>query len=189
LPWDPTSRERLPKADYVFPIYIVTRMPHVVRGLMVAGILAAALSSLTSALTAISSVVLLDFRRARQSEAGDKDAGQGLRAARVVTTLAALLLGIIAWLAKDAPLVFNMVFQFAGIFSGAKLGAILLAMRKDAQPSLGVVCGMIASALVMALIVAASRIGWIAINWPWYPLIGTLVCVAVARLVERLGAA
>lgn len=192
-PWDPTAlastapgvSQPKPKADYVFPIYIVTRMPHVVRGLMVAGILAAALSSLTSALTAISSVLLIDFRRPSEGERAEQAGGVAeLGRARRVTALIAVALGVIAWLAKDAPLVFNMVFQFAGIFSGAKLGGIVLAMRGEEQRAAGVVSGMLASALAMAAVVIGGRAGVVALRWPWYAAVGTLTCISVAWAVE-----
>ncbi|MBW2734519.1 MAG: hypothetical protein JRH20_19200 [Deltaproteobacteria bacterium] len=178
-PWDPTAAVLVPKADYVFPIFIATEVPTLMRGLMVAGILAAALSSLTSALTAISSVVLVDIW---PQDEGDSVT---LSRARWGTLAVALVLAAVAWWAKDAALVFNLVFQFAGIFSGAKLGAVLLAMRAEGRYKDGaVLTGMVGSALTMTVIVLGSRAGWMCIHWPWYPAIGTLMCLGLAALVR-----
>ncbi len=180
MPWDPTAAAAKPKADFVFPIFIITCAPVVVRGLLVAGILAAAMSSLTSALTAISSVAIMDLLQPLTGLL--KGAKQEVALGRAGTLLTGVLLVGVAWWAKDAPLIFNLVFQFAGVFSGAKLGALLLAMRRDREGGRPgpVVAGMLASAAVMACVVACTRAGYLQINWPWYPALGTLVCVAVA---------
>ena len=187
MPWDPTLAAPKPMADYVFPIFIVTHVPVVIRGLLVAGILAAAMSSLTSALTAISSVAILDIL---QPLAGVlKSARQEVALGRAGTLLTGLVLVGVAWWAKDAPLIFNFVFQFAGVFSGAKLGALLLAMRSKEERGRAwpVMAGMVTSAAVMALVVASTRAGYFKINWPWYPAMGTFVCVVVAVMARRIG--
>ena len=187
-PWDPTLASPEPKADYVFPIFIVTHVPVVIRGLLMAGILAAAMSSLTSALTAISSVAILDLLQPLTGIL--KSAKQEVALGRAGTLLTGFVLVGVAWWAKDAPLIFNFVFQFAGIFSGAKLGALLLAMRAKQQEggrSGPVVAGMLASAAVMGCVVAATRSGWVTINWPWYPALGTAVCVGVAWVAGLFG--
>jgi Na+/proline symporter len=182
VPWDPTAVSHAPKADYILPIFIVSHLPPVVRGFVTAGILAAAMSSLASALTAIPSVAIMDLVRPLRGISG-RAAGE-LRLGRLGTLLAGVALAGIAWWAKDAPLIFNMVFQFAGIFAGAKLGALLFALwrkRGHAGPVLG---GMIASFVVMAVVVLSSKAGVLRINWPWYPVIGTLICLLVARLLS-----
>ena len=182
-PWDPTGASHEPKADYVFPIFIVTQMPPLVRGFLVAGILASAMSSLTSALSAISSVAVMDLLRPL-TRLGQRP-GRELAVGRGGTVVAGLALIVIAWWAKDAPLVFNLVFQFAGIFSGAKLGALLLAIWRRRGRGGPVIAGMLTSTAVMALVVWATKRGLLRINWPWYPAIGTLVCLAVARALSR----
>ena len=182
-PWDPTQAVAKPKADYVFPIFIVTQVPVVIRGLLVAGILAAAMSSLTSALTAISSVAIMDLLQPLTRAV--RSASHEVALGRAGTLLTGFVLVGVAWWAKDAPLIFNFVFQFAGVFSGAKLGALLLAMRTGEQGGRAgpVLAGMLASAAVMACVVAATRGGYLQINWPWYPAMGTAVCLVVAWLL------
>jgi SSS family solute:Na+ symporter len=178
-PWDPTQASPAPKADYLFPIFIVTRMPPVVKGFLVAGILASAMSSLTSALTAISSVAVIDLLRPLTGMRDDPR--RDMAVGRAGTLLAGLALVVVAWWAKDAPLVFNLVFQFAGIFSGAKLGSLLFAMwTRGGRPG-PVLCGMVTSVLVMAAVVWLTRSSLVSIHWPWYPFIGTAVCLGVAR--------
>ena len=49
------------KADDIFPTFIVTRMPHGISGLLIAAILAAAMSNLSAALNSLSSSSIIDF--------------------------------------------------------------------------------------------------------------------------------
>jgi SSS family transporter len=191
-PWDPTvtGASAAPKADYVFPIFIVTRIPPVVRGLMIAGVLASAMSSLTSALTAISSVAVMDLYRPLRGSVAPGTPKREIALGRVGTLLAGLVLVGVAWWAKDAPLVFNLVFQFAGVFAGAKLGSLLLSMRaarreQDQGRAGPVIGGMLASAVLMAVIVLLSKNELVQLRWPWYPAIGTLVCIGVTRVLGQ----
>ncbi|MBN1476714.1 hypothetical protein JXA47_08175 [Candidatus Sumerlaeota bacterium] len=187
-PWDPRTVDAAtgfgaPKADYIFPIFIVTHMPPVVKGFMIAGILAAAMSSLASALTAISSVAIMDLWRPLTGKSGEQR-GE-LAMGRWGTLVVGLLLVFVAWAAKDADLIFNLVFQFAGIFSGALLGAVLFGMWTKAGHATPVMTGMIVSSIVMAVIVIATMtIEHFGINWPWYSFIGTSVCLIVCYLLS-----
>ncbi len=60
-PWNPLDPIMKPHADYVFPIFIITRVPVFLKGLLIAGILAAAMSSISGALSALGSVGVMDL--------------------------------------------------------------------------------------------------------------------------------
>src|SRR5205823_2588577 len=47
--------------DFIFPIFMVTEVPHVVKGFLIVAILSAAMSSVSSALTSLASVSTMDF--------------------------------------------------------------------------------------------------------------------------------
>ena len=49
------------RPDRIYPTFIVTRMPHGISGLLVAAILAAAMSNLSAALNSLSSSAIMDF--------------------------------------------------------------------------------------------------------------------------------
>ena len=182
-PWDPRAVSPKPKADYVFPIFILTRVPSPMRGLLLSGICAAALSSLTSALTAIASVALTDLW---QPWRGKPKTGTALAHSRWATLASAAALAIVGWAARDAALIFNWVFSLAGIFSGAKLAAILLSLRGSSRNSPALVSAMLGSCSLMLAIVFAVRRGFFRLNWPWYSIVGTLACIVAYRLFSRL---
>src|SRR5437588_1289451 len=60
------------KADEIFPTFIVTRMQHGVAGLMIAAILAAAMSNLSAALNSLSSSSIVDFYARLRPQAGER---------------------------------------------------------------------------------------------------------------------
>ena len=49
------------KADRIYPTFIVSQMPHGISGLLIAAILAAAMSNLSAALNSLSSTTIIDF--------------------------------------------------------------------------------------------------------------------------------
>ena len=49
--------------DFIFPIFILTAVPHFLKGLLIVAILAAAMSSVSSALTSLASVSTMDFAK------------------------------------------------------------------------------------------------------------------------------
>ena len=163
-------------------IFIVTQMPPVIKGFLVAGILAAAMSSLASAMTAISSVAIMDLWRPLTGKTGEQK-GE-LAMGRWGTLAVGVVLVLIAWVAKDAELIFNLVFQFAGIFAGALLGAVLYGMWAKAGHSGPVMTGMVVSSVIMAIIVALTKLTAFNINWPWYSAIGTSICLGTIHLLS-----
>src|SRR5882724_8763525 len=60
------------KADYIYPKFIVTRLPHGISGLLVAAILAAAMSNLSAALNSLSSSTMMDFYVRHHPQTGDR---------------------------------------------------------------------------------------------------------------------
>src|SRR3989454_413154 len=57
----PESRPGIKAQDFVFPIFMVTEVPHLLKGFLIVAILSAAMSSVSSALTSLASVSTMDF--------------------------------------------------------------------------------------------------------------------------------
>jgi solute:Na+ symporter, SSS family len=187
MPWDPKSVDAVtglgsPKGDFVFPIFIVTHLPPVARGFLVAGILAAAMSSVASALSAMGSITVMDFfRPLTKAKEGDK---KELLLSRLVTVVAGVILGVIAFLCKEQDLILNLAFKLAGITGGAILGAFVFGMWKKGGHGLPVILGMIVSFIFMVIYNMLRGRGIININWPWDATIGMVVCLVVAWVVS-----
>lgn len=181
--------------DFVFPIFMLTAVPHMLRGFLIVAILAAAMSSVSSALTSLASVATMDFARHLLPA---RDEAFQLRFSRYATVGWAVALAGVAYLSREVAFVLNAAFSLRGLTSGALLGGLLLALfsrRGGARP---VVIAMLVSVAVMIGVQwlprwALTQEWWMRtfgteVFWPWYTLIGTLVTLAVAwiaRLVFR----
>src|SRR5437016_1432545 len=60
----PESRPGIKATDYVYPIFMLTAVPNVLKGFLIVAILSAAMSSVSSALTSLASVATMDFVQA-----------------------------------------------------------------------------------------------------------------------------
>src|SRR5215213_8411066 len=57
----PDAQPGIKSNDFIFPIFMVTEVPHVLKGFLIVAILSAAMSSISSALTSLASVSTMDF--------------------------------------------------------------------------------------------------------------------------------
>ena len=164
-------------ADAIFPTFLIQELPAGLTGLLIAGIFAAAMSTLSSTINSLASATAYDFwapiRGIRE------DDGRLLRAGRLFAVGWATLLVITAILyiplSEDHAAV-EVALALASVVYGGFLGAFLLAVFSPRARSVGVLVGMMAGigAVAALAIVAGEHVGW-----PWYVPLGTAVTVAV----------
>ena len=121
----PESRPGLKSNDFIFPIFIMTEVPHVLKGFLIVAVLSAAMSSVSSALTSLSSVSTMDFVKHLMPDRTDKFY---LRFSRVSTVVWAGALILVAYLSRQVEFVLNAAFSLRGLTSGALLGGLVLAV-------------------------------------------------------------
>ena len=100
---------------------------------------------------------------------------------------------MVAFLSRKVEYVLNAAFALRGLTSGALLGALFLVVLWKRGRALPVMIGMVGSFLAMIFI---SRYEWevsqaptlqtARIAWPWYTLIGTILCVGIAWIVRAI---
>lgn len=188
----PQVRGGMKANDFVFPIFMLTEVPHVLRGFLIVAILSAAMSSVSSALTSLASVSTMDFVKPLLRPRGEEFY---LRFSKVSTIGWGLLLVCVAYLSREVVFVFNAAFSLRGLTSGALLGGVLMAIWMRRGRSHPVVVGMMTALGCMTLIQLAPEwevtntwlLKWLGgpIHWPWYTLIGTVVATGTALLVRR----
>lgn len=167
------------KADRIYPTFIVTRMPHGISGLLIAAILAAAMSNLSAALNSLSSSTILDFYvRLRPQTAEDKK----MRLSRLSTVVWATLLFILAVLSlHHVGRVIEVGLQIASIAYGSLLGVFLLGVLTGRANQNGAILGMLGG--------FASEIylwQFSAVPWTWWVAIGTVVTFCVGYAASSL---
>jgi Na+/proline symporter len=166
------------KADRIYPNFIVSQMPHGISGLLIAAILAAAMSNLSAALNSLSSSSIIDFYLRRRPQVNEK---QRVRLSRLATLGWALVLFALAVLSlHKVGRVVEMGLQIASVAYGALLGVFLLGVltRRANQngATVGMCCGF-ATELYIWL-----RTG---VPWTWYVAIGTTVTFVVGYGISR----
>jgi Na+/proline symporter len=188
----PESRPGLKANDFIFPIFMLTEVPHWLRGFLIVAILSAAMSSVSSALTSLASVSTMDFVRhivrGRTEE-------YYLRFSKYSTAVWAVVLVLVAYLSRQVEFVLNTAFALRGLTSGALLGGLLLAVFWKGGRALPLILGMAASVAVMTAIQVLPKLSWskglwqacvgVEVFWPWYTLIGTTVTLLVAWSADR----
>ena len=148
------------KPDQVFPHFIYTELPLFVRGVTIAGILAAAMSTTDASMNSTSVVMLVDLIRPwrkRQEMASDIWI---LRSSTLVfgvlSTLVALLLFWEYGQSKSATLI-RMWWQYAGVAGGGLFGLFLLAWLFPKTPSFAAAAGVVMSVPVLIWGVLAAE--------------------------------
>jgi SSS family solute:Na+ symporter len=171
------------RADRIYPTFIVSRMPHGIAGLLIAAILAAAMSNLSAALNSLSSSSIMDFylrfRSARRPEV--TEAGR-LRMARLATVAWALVLFALAVLALHrVGRVVEVGLQIASVAYGALLGVFLLGVLTRRANQRGAIVGM-----VCGLATELYLWGWSQVAFTWWVAIGTCITFAVGYAASGL---
>jgi SSS family solute:Na+ symporter len=114
------------KGDQVFPYFIATELPVGVKGLIIAAILAASMSTIDSALNCSATVLYEDYyRKYFRLKPSEKNSIGFLRLSTIVWGV----LGIVfALLLINAQSALDTWWQISGIFGGGILGLFLLAI-------------------------------------------------------------
>ncbi|HDZ06744.1 hypothetical protein LCGC14_0292630 [marine sediment metagenome] len=114
------------KGDEVFPFFIATELPVGLKGLIIAAILAASMSTVDSALNSSATVLYLDYyKKYFRPNASEKSSINFLR----ITTVVWGFLGIVfSLLLINAESALDIWWQISGIFGGGILGLFLLAI-------------------------------------------------------------
>ena len=125
---DELVRAGITKGDQVFPYFIATQVPAGLKGLIIAAILAAAMSTVDSALNCSATVLLLDFhKRYFKPDIGERDSVVVLRLGTVIWGLLGTGAALLMIRAKS---ILDIWWQISGIFGGALLGLFLLAFMR-----------------------------------------------------------
>jgi SSS family solute:Na+ symporter len=160
------------RADRIYPTFIVTHMPHGISGLLIAAILAAAMSNLSAALNSLSSSSILDFYVRLRPSADEKTK---MRLSRFATLLWALVLFGLAIIAlHKVGRVVEVGLQIASVAYGALLGVFLLGVLTRRTNQIGAVLGMLCGFSVNLYLWLGTHIAW-----PWWVMIGSAVTFAV----------
>ena len=164
--------------DALVPQFLVTYLPTGIVGVVVAGILAAALSSIDSALNSLSAVVVEEF----STPALRRDPARQLRWARIATIGWGVAATTAAWFfSRAGETSIELINRVGSALYGPVLAVFLLAWRSRRADQWSAVAGAVAG-LLANLALAAWAPG---ISWLWWNVVGCGVTLVVGVALGR----
>ncbi len=185
-------------ADQLFPRFIAEYLPTGLAGLMIAGILAAAMGTISSSINSMASSATYDLY---VGLTGRSEPQRLLKIGRLFSVVwgVLLILGAFFFYAytarNDSPVVV-LALSIASVTYGALLGTYILATINPRAQGRDVIGALVFTVVVMLVIVFAAPIGAATgsallgsigkLAWPWYVPLGTLLTVVVGSLLSRM---
>ncbi len=166
--------------NYIIPRFVLDQLPIGLAGLFVAGVMAAAMSSIAAELNSLASTTVIDFyRRWVRPEGTD---AHFLGVSKLATAVWGVFACVVATYAASLGSLIEVVNRFGSFFYGSILGVFLLAMIPRAG-ALGAFVGLITG---MAT-VAAVNFGAPSVSFLWHNVIGAVTVVVVGLLLGGAG--
>lgn len=179
--------------DRIFPAFLVQYLPRGAAGLMVAAILAAAMSNLSAAVNSLSSSSMVDFYLHWRPETSES---QRARISRWLTLFWAMALFVLAILSRHGGSVVETGLSIASVAYGSLLGVFLLGTLSpsstEAGAMAGMICGLTANLLLWrqshAFTLHAGALHWTMpkIAWTWFVLAGSCITFAAGWIASRI---
>jgi SSS family transporter len=161
--------------NYIIPRFVLSELPIGLAGLFIAGVLAAAMSSIAAELNSLATASVIDFyRRWIKPEATD---AHYLAVSKGATGFWGVFACVVALYAATLGSLIEVVNRFGSFFYGSILGVFLLAMVPRAG-GWGAFLGLIAGMTVVGFVNFGTDVAYL-----WQNIIGAAVVVGVGILI------
>ncbi len=183
----PEDLGQVASGDELFPTFIVEDLPSGIAGLLLAGILAAAMSTLSSSLNALSSSTMTDLiARLRSTPLADSEALSISRLTTLIWGLVFIVFGNL-FVGDDTP-VLELGLSVASVTYGGLLGAFFLGIfvRRASQLD-AMVAFCVAVAAMAWLFVYQQWVitdGEIILGFTWFTAIGVAITMVIGTLLS-----
>lgn len=163
------------KTDRVLPTFLVREMPHGLAGLLLAAILAVAMSNASGSLNSLAASSIIDLRRFSGSEIESERAFLWSRRMTVFWGLLLVALGMIEW-----GSVLETGLTVASLPFGSLLGLFLLGTFDKKATAAGSLAGMFCGLASVLLVLTRTKVAF-----TWYVLVGACVTFAAGAIASR----
>lgn len=164
--------------NYIIPRFVLSELPIGLAGLFIAGVIAAAMSSISSELNSLATTSVIDFYRRWVKP--DADDAHYLKVSRSATALWGVFACVVAVYAATLGSLIEVVNRFGSFFYGSILGVFLLAMIPRARSN-GAFVGLLTGMGVVGYFNFQTDVAYL-----WQNVIGAVVVLAVG-LTMSLG--
>jgi solute:Na+ symporter, SSS family len=172
----------LPRPDEIFPFFIRTAMPEVLRGVMLAAIV---LASIDSPLGSLSASFVTDIYRPLLVRGRSET--HYLRVSRGAVVAFGILLALLAWAFSFFSGFLWLAFKIAGVTFGSLLGVFLLGLAsRNAGADRANAVAMVIMGVVNLALLVLSETGRIGLGWSWLVILGTAGTMVLSPLLAPL---
>lgn len=177
---NPDRMNPLLSIDATFPLFIAAELPMGITGLIIAGILAAAMATLSSIMNSVATLASVDFY---EKLVRHPDAAKSVRFAEMMTIVAGLLaIGAALLLSRyDVHSLFDVSIELAGLLGGGFAGAYTLGMFTRRANWQGVAIG-VASSIVLTTFAWSRSL----VHPYFYLAISIMLCIVIGYLASWL---
>lgn len=167
------------RSDEVFPKFIIEVLPTGIKGFIIAGLFAAALSTLAGSITSLSSSTVMDLYLSFKKSVDEK---KSLLLSKTLTIFWAGMLILSAFIFMESPrAVVELALSIASFTYGGLLGTFLLGLLNKKAQQEDALAGFASGIFVMIAVISLKLVAW-----TWYILIGVSVTLLVGSLLSSL---
>ncbi|MFC2085405.1 sodium:solute symporter [Bacteroidota bacterium] len=167
------------KSDEIFPLFIIEKLPVGISGIIIAGLFAAALSTLAGSISSLSSSTMLDLYKPFSKIQDEK---KELRISRLFTVMwAILLVGAAIFFMESPSTVVELALSIASFTYGGLLGTFMLGLFVKKSRQEDALAGFTGGIFVMITVISLNLV-----SWTWYTIIGVLTTLIIGKLLSSL---
>jgi Na+/proline symporter len=170
------------KNDQVFPLFIAQQLPDGVVGIVIAGLFAAAMSTVDSSINSISTAITTDFYRRFHVKASEQ---HSLRLARLLTVVFGLIGTAVAlWMAANQEAIkslWDVYMRILGLVMGGLTGLFTLGIFTRRANGVGAIIGAAASVVILWAVQTYTSI-----HFFLFATIGVVSCFIIGYLMSLL---
>jgi SSS family solute:Na+ symporter len=167
------------RSDEIFPKFIIEIIPTGIKGIIIAGLFAAALSTLAGSITSLSSSAMMDLYLPFKKVLNEK---KNLIISKTLTIFWSGMLILSAYFFMESPkAVVELALSIASFTYGGLLGTFLLGLLNKHAKQEDALAGFASGIFVMIAIISLKLVAW-----TWYILIGVSVTLIVGSLLAVL---
>lgn len=168
------------RSDEIFPKFIIEQLPSPFSGIIIAGLFAAAMSTLAGSISSLSSSTMLDLYNPFFPK---RDRSRDLIVSRMFTVMWAIFLIMAAIFFMNSPqAVVELALSIASFTYGGLLGTFMLGLLVKNARQEDALAGFTSGIFIMITVISLDLVAW-----TWYTLVGVLATLFVGTLLTYLG--
>lgn len=167
------------RSDEIFPKFIIENIPSPFSGVIIAGLFAAAMSTLAGSISALSSSTMLDIFQAFKK---NRDVKNDLKISRLFTIFWAVMLIFAALIFMNSPqTVVELALSIASFTYGGLLGTFMLGLFVKRAKQEDAIAAFTGGIFIMVTVISLKLTAW-----TWYTIIGVTATILLGTFLSFL---